>query len=413
MIKKGRSVKMDKIRKRSIIHLDLDAFFASVEQRANPKYAGKPLIVGGIFNKNGELSRRGVVCSASYEARKCGVHSAMPIWEARQKCPKAIFTPARMDLYRTVSQQFFHICSSYTPFLEPVSIDEVFLDVTSCTALFGTAEEIALKIKTKVKEELHLPVSAGIASNKFLAKIATNLGKPDGFFVLPDERVAEILADLPVAKLWGIGDKTEQKLNRAGIFKIGQLVSMPDMILQSILGENGPKIKLLAQGIDDSQVVCPEEVKSISRETTFSENITDLEQLYKVLLIQSQKIGYTTRKQGYAGKTVTLKVRFAPFITVQKSITLPRATNLDNTIYQTAKELMNSISIRQPGIRLLGVKLSSLQQDIQPRQLSLIDNRDGEEKWKKLTSSVDKIQEKYGSSAIKRAALLRKEKKTE
>ena len=185
------------------------------------------------------------------------------------------------------------------------------------------------------------------------------------------------------------------------------------MILQSILGENGPKIKLLAQGIDDSQVVCPEEVKSISRETTFSENITDLEQLYKVLLIQSQKIGYTTRKQGYAGKTVTLKVRFAPFITVQKSITLPRATNLDNTIYQTAKELMNSISIRQPGIRLLGVKLSSLQQDIQPRQLSLIDNRDGEEKWKKLTSSVDKIQEKYGSSAIKRAALLRKEKKTE
>ena len=404
---------MDNARKRSIIHLDLDAFFASVEQRDSPKYTGKPLIVGGIFSKNGELSRRGVVCSASYEARKYGVHSAMPIWEARQKCPKAIFTSVRMDLYRIASQQFFHICSFYTPFLEPVSIDEAFLDVTTCTALFGTAEEIAFKIKTRVRKELRLPVSVGIASSKFLAKIATNLGKPDGFFVLPDEEAATVLADLPVAKLWGIGEKAEQKLNRSGIFKIGQLVSMPDVILQSILGESGPKIKLLAQGIDGSQVVCPEEVKSISRETTFSENITDPEHLCKILLAQSQKIGYTARKQGYTGRTVTLKVRFAPFRTVQKSMTLPRTTNLDNIIYQTAKELLSSTSIRQPGIRLLGVKLSSLQQGNQPQQLSLIDKQDWEEKWKKLTASVDKIQEKYGSSAIRRASLLRKEKEAE
>ncbi|HPK87650.1 MAG TPA: DNA polymerase IV, partial [Atribacterota bacterium] len=201
---------MDNIKKRSIIHLDLDAFFASVEQRENPQYADKPLVVGGIFKKDGKLSRRGVVCSASYQARNYGIHAGMPIWEAQQKCPGATFTPSRMNLYRIASQQFFRICSTYTPFLEPVSIDEAFLDVTSCKVLFGTAEEIALNIKNRVKKELHLPVSAGIASSKFLAKIATNLGKPDGFFVLPDEQAMDILSDLPVTKLWGIGQKAAQ-----------------------------------------------------------------------------------------------------------------------------------------------------------------------------------------------------------
>lgn len=400
---------MDNIKKRSIIHLDLDAFFASVEQRENPQYADKPLVVGGIFKKDGKLSRRGVVCSASYQARNYGIHAGMPIWEAQQKCPGAIFTPSRMNLYRIASQQFFRICSTYTPFLEPVSIDEVFLDVTSCEVLFGTAEEIALNIKNRVKKELHLPVSAGIASSKFLAKIATNLGKPDGFFVLPDEQAMDILSDLPVTKLWGMGQKAAQKLNRAGIFKIKQLIEMPDIILQSILGENGPKIKLLAQGIDHSPVTCSEEAKSMGREATFPENITDRERLAKILLAQSQYLGYVARKKGYSGKTITLKVRFAPFKTIQKSITLDHATNLDNLIYQKAKELLDSITIRQPGIRLLGLKLSSLQQGSQPHQLSLITSQDLEEKWHKLTSSVDKIQEKYGSSAIRRAALLKKQ----
>ncbi len=175
---------MDTTRKRAIIHLDLDAFFASVEQRDNPRYAGKPLIVGGVFQKNGELSRRGVVCSASYQARKYGIHAGMPIWEARQKCPEAIFTPTRIRYYQISSRYFFQICNAFTPLVEPVSIDEAFLDVTGCEELFGTAEEIAAKIKNRVREELQLPVSAGIAHNKFLAKIATNLGKPDGLYVI-------------------------------------------------------------------------------------------------------------------------------------------------------------------------------------------------------------------------------------
>ncbi|MFZ2330543.1 MAG: DNA polymerase IV [Atribacterota bacterium] len=401
---------MDMVRKNSIIHLDLDAFFASVEQRDNPRYAGKPLIVGGIFKKNGELSRRGVVCSASYQARKYGIHAGMPIWEAQQKCPGAIFTPARIRYYQISSRYFFQICSTYTPFVEPVSIDEAFLDVSSCEVLFGTAEDIALKIKKRVKEELHLPVSVGIASNKFLAKIATNLGKPDGFFILPEEKALDILSELPISKLWGIGQKSAHKLNRAGIFKIKQLMMMPDVILQSILGENGPKLKQLAQGIDHSPVICSEEVKSIGRETTFPENITDRERLLKILLALSQNVGYTARKKGYSGKTVTLKIRFAPFTTIQKSATLPRATNLDNTIFEKAKELLNSVNIRQPGIRLLGVKLSSLQQGRQPRQLDLLNNQDGEEKWVQLVSSVDKIREKYGSYLIQRATLLKGKK---
>lgn len=401
---------MDVVKKNSIIHLDLDAFFASVEQRDNPQYAGKPLIVGGIFKKNGGLSRRGVVCSASYQARKYGIHAGMPIWEARQKCPGAIFTPARIRYYQTSSQYFFRICSAYTPFVEQVSIDETFLDVSSCEALFGTAEEIAREIKQRVKEELRLPVSVGIASNKFLAKIATNMGKPDGFLILPEGKAIYILSELPISKLWGIGQKSAKKLNRAGIFKIKQLITMPDIILQEILGENGPKLKQLAQGIDHDPVVCSEEVKSISRETTFPENITNRERLMKILLALSQNVGYTARKKDYSGKTITLKIRFAPFTTIQKSTTIERATNLDNTIFQKAKELLSSINIRQPGIRLLGIKLSSLQKGKQPRQLDLLNNQDGEEKWIKLVSSVDKIREKYGSYSIQRAALLKEKK---
>ncbi len=394
-------------KKHSIIHLDLDAFFASVEQRDNPEYSHKPLIVGGIFKKNGELSRRGVVCSASYQARKYGIRAGMPIWEAQQKCPGAIFTPARINRYQIASQHFFRICSAYTPLVEAISIDEAFLDVTSCESLFGTVEEIAHRIKIKIKEELHLPVSAGIASNKFLAKIATNLGKPDGFFILPDEKAMDILSNLPITELWGIGQKTAQKLNRAGIFKIKQLIMMPDIILQGILGENGPKVKLLAQGIDHSPVVCSEEAKSIGKEMTFPENIIDRDRLIKILLALSQCIGYTARKRGYSGETITLKIRFAPYKTIQKSITLERATNLDNIIFQKARELLALISIKQPGIRLLGIKLSSLQQGNQPRQLSFLDNQDWEEKWAKLISSVDKIREKHGSYLIQRATLLK------
>jgi DNA polymerase-4 len=392
--------------KRSIIHLDLDAFFASVEQRDNPAYRGKPLIVGGILKEDGKLSRRGVVCAASYQARKYGIHSGMPIWEAQQKCPRAIFTPARIRYYSKVSQDFFQICSEYTPLIEPLSIDEVFLDVTGCILLFGTAEEIAHKIKNRVRKELCLPVSVGIASNKFLAKIATNLGKPNGFFVLPDEKVFKVLSGLSISKLWGIGGKTAEILNRSGIFTIKQLTQMPDIILQEILGENGTRIKQLAQGIDHSPVCPIEESKSIGREMTFPKNISNKEELMNIILDFSQNIGYAARKRGYSGKTITLKIRYHDFKTIQKSSSLKQTTNLDDIIFQEAKKLLELITIKSPGIRLLGIKLSSLQYGKQPRQLSLSPDDNQEEKWAALTQSVDKIREKYGKYLIQRARFL-------
>ena len=397
---------MDKQKKCSIIHLDLDAFFASVEQRDHRAYRGKPLIVGGILQKNGKLSRRGVVCAASYQARQYGIHAGMPIWEAQQKCPKATFTPARISHYRRASQQFFHICSHYTPFMEPLSIDEVFLDVASCEYLFGPPGVIAQTIKDRVKKELALPVSVGIASNKFLAKIATRLGKPNGFYILPTHRVRDVLYPLPIKSLWGIGHKTAQRLNRSGIFSIRQLAHMPDAILQEILGKNGPKIKQLAQGIDPNPVCPPDEAKSIGKESTFAENITDKQQLNKVALCFSQSIGYSARKRGYVGKTITLKIRFYNFKTIQKSITLQQATNLDDIIFQKARELLKPLKIEAPGVRLLGIKLSSLIRGQRYQQLDLYQNENLEEKWEALIQSVDRIREKHGTYMIERAALL-------
>ncbi len=392
----------------SIIHLDLDAFFASVEQRDNPAYRGKPLIVGGISAGEGN-SNRGVVCAASYEARKYGVHAGMPIWEARQKCPRGIFVPTQMNKYLKESKKFFQICSNYTPLIEPLSIDELFLDVSGCESLFGSSEYIGRKIKERVYQELGLKVSVGIAENKFLAKIATNLGKPDGFYIIPSKDIKKILYPLPVSSLWGIGKKTEELLKKSGIYLVEQLAQMPDSILENLLGKNGKKIKLLAQGIDESPVTPPSKAKSIGKETTFSTNITEKAVLVKELLRISQLVGYIARKKGYKGRTITLKIRFHNFITLNKSMTLENSTNIDDLIFKTVVELLDKVKHKKGGVRLLGIKLSNLTSGNERKQLKFLSEEEDkkEDKLEKLTQSLDKIREKFGTKAVTRASLLK------
>lgn len=398
---------MNNINRLSIIHLDLDAFFASVEQRDNPAYRGKPLIVGGISGGKGN-SNRGVVCAASYEARKYGIHAGMPIWEARQKCHKGIFIPSQMNKYVEASKKFFQICSTYTPLIEPLSIDELFLDVSGCESLFGSSETIGRKIKERIYQELGLRVSVGIAENKFLAKIATNLGKPDGFYIIPSKDIQKILYPLPVSSLWGIGKKTGELLNRFSIYRVEQLANMPDSILENLLGKNGKKIKLLAQGIDENPVTPPYKAKSIGKETTFSTNITEKVVLVKELLKISQLVGYTARKKGYKGRTITLKIRFHNFITLNKSMTLENYTNIDDLIFKTVVMLLDKIKIKKEGVRLLGVKLSNLTSNNKAKQLNLLEDK--ENKLEQLTRSLDKIREKFGTKAVTRASLLSKSK---
>ncbi len=388
----------------SIIHLDLDAFFASVEQRDNPVYREKPLIVGGASGAEGNLNR-GVVCAASYEARKYGVHAGMPIWEARQKCHQGIFIPSQIHKYLEASDRFFQICSTYTPLIEPLSIDELFLDISGCESLFGSSEIIGRKIKERVHQELGLKVSVGIAENKFLAKIATNLGKPDGFYIIYFKDIQKILYPLPISALWGIGRKTEELLKKSGIYQVEQLAKMPDLILENLMGKNGIKIKLLAQGIDESPVAPPSEAKSIGKETTFGSNITEKAVLLKELLKISQNVGYTARKEGYKGRTITLKIRFQDFVTITKSKTLENSTHLDDIIFKTIIELLDKVRNKKGGVRLLGVRLSNLISGKERKQLKF--SKDKEDKLEQLTQSLDKIREKFGSKAITRASLLK------
>lgn len=388
----------------SIIHLDLDAFFASVEQRDNPDYRGKPLITGGISGGGGNLNR-GVVHAASYEARKYGVHAGMSIWEARQKCPQGIFISSRISKYLEASKIFFQIGSIYSPLVEPLGMDELFLNVSGCESLFGPIEVIGRKIKERVYGKLGLKVSVGIAENKFLAKIATNLGKPDGFYIIYFKDIQKILYPLPISALWGIGRKTEELLKKSGIYQVEQLAKMPDSILDNLLGKNGKKIKLLAQGIDENPVTPPSEVKSISRETTFPTNIAEKAILIKELLKISQLVGYTARKEGYKGRTITLKIRFHNFTTFNKSKTLENSTHLDDIIFKTIVELLNKVKLKKGGVRLLGIRLSNLSPEDKRNQLKFV--RDKEDKLEQLSQSLDKIREKFGSKAITRASLLK------
>jgi DNA polymerase-4 len=385
---------------RKILHIDMDAFYASVEQRDNPALKGLPVIVGG------DPGRRGVVSAASYEARVFGVHSAMPTSQARRLCPNGIFLPVRMHRYREVSDQIFRILLEYTPLVEPLSLDESFLDVTASEKLFGPALQIAREIKRRIREDTELTASAGIAPNKFLAKIASDYRKPDGLVEIQPGGVREFLRDLPIAKLCGVGKSTEEMLKGMGILKTGQLTSFPAEEIERKLGKWGLELIALARGEDDREVHPESEAKSISQEETFTPDLEDLGQMKKVLLDQAEQVGWELRKQKLKGSTVTVKVRYPDFTLVTRSLTLSSPTDQGIEIYRTAMKLLPRTEALRRRARLLGVGISNLFHRDDPEQYGLFDS--GRKKGEGSVRAMDRIWEKFGPEAIKRATLVEK-----
>ena len=376
-----------------IIHLDMDAFFASVEMRENPELVGLPVVVGG------PSKTRGVVAAANYEARKYGVFSAMPMIQATRLCPDLRILPPNMSLYVSVSKKIHEIFNRYTPEIEPLSLDEAFLDVSASLKLFGSAEEIARRIKDEIKQELQLVVSAGIAPNKFVAKIASDFDKPDGFVIVEEKDMQAFLDPLPVKRIWGVGKKTEQQLNNFGITTIKDLRTQSPRWLIDRFGKQGDHIYRLANGQDKREVISDARAKSISSENTFIEDISDKEALIAYLSHLTEQVTTRLREKNRKGKTVNIKIRFHDFTTIVRSKSLVENSNQTEKIWQVVKELFNTAM--PPGrvsVRLLGVGVSgfdnedSLQGDLFSEDA----------KYDELDKLTDEINQRFGKLKIHR-----------
>ena len=379
-----------------ILHIDMDAFYASVEQRDRPELVGRPVIVGGT------PEGRGVVAAASYEARTFGIHSAMPAVTAKRLCPRGIFLRPRMEDYAEISEQIRTIFHSYTPLVEPLSLDEAFLDVTGSQSLFGSAVQIGRAIKHEIHQRLKLVASVGVAPNKFLAKIASDLQKPDGFVVVEPGKEQPFLDPLSVGRLWGVGKVTGAIFERLGVRRIEQLRQLPLDLLQQQFGHSGQHLWELARGIDDRPVVPEQQAKSISHETTFAQDVTDPETLQAWLMELSEQVGCRLRRHGLQGRTVQLKVRYADFHTVTRAQTLPQATDVTQEIRQIASRMLaERLPARRLRIRLLGVGVSGLDRP-KAVQLSLFPDPQHEQQTR-LDEVSDQIREKFGGGSLQRA----------
>lgn len=380
---------------RQIIHVDMDAFYASVEQRDRPELRGKPVIVGG------DVKSRGVVSAASYEARKFGVHSAMPMAQAVRLCPQGVVLPVRMSRYAEVSHVIQSIFEQYTPLVEPISLDEAFLDVTDSRKLFGPAEQIGHEIKRRIREQTQLTASVGIAPNKFLAKLASDLRKPDGFVVLTEQNKQEILDPLPVGKIWGVGKVTEATLHSYGIRTIAQLRGSTAEGLKSIVGNAAEELLRLARGEDDRPVEPDRERKSLSSEQTFATDVRDEAILTSVLLEEVEEVAERLRRHELKAKTITLKLRYGDFRTVTRSEKLREATNLTKPLWETAERVFRKWQTRSAGpLRLLGFAASGLEPEQAGQQLLFSDPE--QEKLKRLDQVMDRIRDRYGKRAAHR-----------
>jgi DNA polymerase-4 len=383
---------------RAIIHIDMDAFYASVEQRDNPALRGKPVIVGGNL-------RRGVVLAASYEARPFGVRSAMPMARAVKLAPQAIVVPPRFHAYAEASEQVFSIFESVTPLVEPLSLDEAFLDVTGSIGLFGSPAQIASHLRQRIQDEVHLTASAGIAAVKFLAKIASDLAKPNGQREVPEAETKSFLAPLPVSRLWGVGPKTEERLKGLGLHAIGDIAAKEADWLEQRLGASGRDLWKLSQGIDDRQVVPDRDAKSMGAEDTFEEDLErDAALLQPHIHSQALRVGRRLRRAQVKARVAQLKIKFEDFETITRRATLDSPTDDGQQLYREAMALLE----RVPGgrkIRLTGVSGQELTKSA--GQLGLFAK--GPHKSEKLNSALDRIAAKFGGKSITTADLVQAE----
>ncbi len=387
----GGGEEIKDIANRTIMHIDLDAFFASVEQVLNPELRGKPVAVGG------RSGGRGVVAAASYEARAFGLHSGMPLKTASRLCPQAIFIEGSFPKYRDVSQRFMAILADFSPFLEPIGLDEAYLDVTGFESIYGSIHQMAVAIKKRIKDKLGLCASVGIASGKVVAKVASDLSKPDGLLEVARGDERSFLAPLPVAKLPGIGKKTERILRDSGINTIGELSVTPLSTLKNYFGASGNVLHRFANGIDDRKVEPPGAAKSISRETTFDKDTRNRSFLKATLRYLGERVGADLRRQGKQARCVTLKLRYADFTTITRSHTLPQTSDYDQTIFQTGVKLLErELSAEKQPVRLIGIGVSNLVES--GGQLAMLDS--SAQRLAQLNKTIDRIRQKYGFTAI-------------
>jgi len=378
-----------------ILHVDMDAFFVEVERLADASLVGVPVVVGGLGN-------RGVVAAASYEARKYGVHSAMPAVQARRLCPQARFIAPNHRRYRQASESVFEVFRSVTPLVEGLSVDEAFLDVSGLRLHYQSAAEVGETVRRTIRGRLGLPASVGVATNKLLSKLASEEAKPDGLLLVPAGQELSFLHPLPVRRLWGVGEATYATLEGLGISTIGELAAVPPGTLEQRLGPSlGQHLHTLAQARDERPVSADGEVKSISVEQTFETDLADPDVIEAEVLRQCEKVGSRLRRAGLAGRTVTLKVRYADFTTVTRSTSFASAVDVSHDLFVAARDLLARVELTRT-VRLLGVGVSALEPSGSPRQLGL----ERPAAWDDVTAAVDQIRSRFGERAVSPARLV-------
>ena len=380
----------------TILHVDMDAFYASVAERDNPELKGKAVVIG--------MGARGVVSAANYEARKFGIHSAMPVGRARRLAPHAIFLPVDMPRYQEVSEHVMEIFHSFTPWVEPISLDEAFLDVTGSQKLLGTGREIAVAIRKKVEEQEGITCSVGIAPSKFIAKLASNHCKPNGMLEITSDRILTFLHPLPIQAMWGVGPKTAEVLERLGLRTIEDIAKLPRTTLIRALGEaNGASLYELAWGRDYRDVTPEEPDRSISAAETFAQDLDNPEEILTEFLRLTERATARLRDRDLFAKTISIKVRFADFSTINRSKTLPLPIDSTHDVYEVVKGLYQALRIERARLRLVGVSLENLSEGA-PHQMMLGEREVG---WRQAEGAVDQARVRFGKGSVRPARLIK------